>query len=82
MFTLVNFVPEQQRNFLGGRRPTTSFIQHLPFAERKYCNYLTIMPYAIEQFDLSSYPLVISNSYAVAKSVLTAMPVAPNLVID
>jgi hypothetical protein len=49
IFPLLNVVPEQQRSFLGGRRPTTSFIQHSPFAKRKYCNHLAIMPHAIEQ---------------------------------
>jgi len=49
----------------------TSFIQKLPFAKTKYRNYLPFFPYAIEQFDLSSYDLIISSSYAVAKGVLT-----------
>jgi glycosyltransferase involved in cell wall biosynthesis len=71
LFTLVDFLPEDQRHFLNGRRPRTSFIQKLPFAAKKYRSYLPVMPYAIEQFDLSAYPLVISSSYAVAKGVLT-----------
>jgi len=71
VFALVDFLPEQERCFLGGRRPATSFIQHMPFAKRKYRSYLPVMPHAIEQFDLSSYPLVISSSHAVAKGVLT-----------
>jgi glycosyltransferase involved in cell wall biosynthesis len=50
---------------------TTSFIQNLPFAKTKYRNYLPLFPLAIEQFDLSSYDLIISSSHAVAKGVLT-----------
>jgi glycosyltransferase involved in cell wall biosynthesis len=49
----------------------TSFIQKLPFAKKKYRNYLPLYPLAIEQFDLSSYDLVISSSHAVSKGVLT-----------
>jgi glycosyltransferase involved in cell wall biosynthesis len=48
-----------------------SFIQDLPFAKTKYRNYLPLFPLAIEQFDLSSYDLIISSSHAVAKGVLT-----------
>jgi glycosyltransferase involved in cell wall biosynthesis len=48
-----------------------SFIQHLPFARKKYRNYLPLFTGAIESFDLSSYDLIISSSYCVAKGVLT-----------
>lgn len=49
----------------------TSFIQNLPFSKTKYRFYLPLFPLAIEQFDLSSYDLIISSSHAVAKGVLT-----------
>ena len=71
LYTLVDFVPAEQRAFLGGRRPKTSFIQRLPGARRHYRNYLPLMPLAVEQFDLSGYDLIISSSYAVAKGVIT-----------
>jgi len=32
----------------------TSFIDKLPFGKTKYQKYLPLMPYAIEQFDLSN----------------------------
>ncbi|MBS7562858.1 glycosyltransferase family 4 protein [Mucilaginibacter sp. Bleaf8] len=56
---------------LQGHRVTTSFIQKLPLAKSKYRNYLALFPRAIEDFDLSSYDLIISSSHAVAKGVLT-----------
>ena len=71
IYTLIDTVPDAQRGFLGGRPVTTSFIQRLPFGRTKYRSYLPLLPLAIEQFDLSSYGLVISNSYAVAKGVIT-----------
>jgi glycosyltransferase involved in cell wall biosynthesis len=71
LFGLVDFVPDSQRHYLGGRPVTTSFIQGLPGAKRNYRNYLPLMPLAVEQFDLSSYDLVISSSHAVAKGVIT-----------
>ncbi len=48
-----------------------SFIQKLPYGVSRYRTYLPLMPYAIEQFDLSSYDIIISSSHAVAKGVLT-----------
>jgi glycosyltransferase involved in cell wall biosynthesis len=72
LFSMVEFVPENQRSFLGGRKVQTSFIQKLPKAKTHYRSYLPLMPFAVEQFDLSSYDLVISSSYAVAKGVITS----------
>jgi len=71
LYTLVDFLPGEQRGFLNGKTARTSFIQKLPLARKKYRNYLPLMPLAIEQFDLSAYDLIISSSHAVAKGVLT-----------
>ena len=50
----------------------TSFIQSLPFGKTNVQSYLPILPYAIEQFDLREYDLIISSSHALAKGVLTS----------
>jgi glycosyltransferase involved in cell wall biosynthesis len=71
LFALVDFMPDLERTFLHGRRVQTSFVQGLPRARKSFRNYLPLLPMAVEQFDLSSYDLVISNSHAVAKGVLT-----------
>ena len=68
---LVDFLPDSDRAFLGGRTVTTSYLQKMPFARRAFRKYLALMPRAIEQFDMSGYDLVISSSHAVAKGVLT-----------
>jgi glycosyltransferase involved in cell wall biosynthesis len=52
-------------------RITTSAIQKLPFGASKHRMYLVLMPFMIEQFDLSKYDVIISSSHAVAKGVLT-----------
>lgn len=67
LFTLVDFL--EDRRPLGGKAVTTSFIQRLPFARRRYRAYLPLMPLAVEQFDLSGYDLIITSSHAVAKGV-------------
>lgn len=71
LFCLVDFMPEEQRGFLGKRKITTSFIQNLPLAKKHYRHYLPLMPFAIESFDLSGYDLILSSSHATAKGVLT-----------
>ena len=69
IFTLVDFMPQEERGFLHGRKITTSFIQHLPGAHRCFRHFLPLMPRAIEALDVSQYDLVISSSWAFAKGV-------------
>jgi glycosyltransferase involved in cell wall biosynthesis len=71
LFSVVDFLPADKRNFIQNKPVSTSFIQHLPFSRSKYRQYLPLMPLAVEQLDLSGYDLVISSSHAVAKGVLT-----------
>jgi glycosyltransferase involved in cell wall biosynthesis len=71
LFAIVDFLPRDRRILLGDRKITVSFIQHLPFAKKKFRWYLPLMPLAIEQLDLSAYDLIISSSHAVSKGVLT-----------
>ena len=71
LFTLVDFLPPEERGFVGKRAIHTSFLQRLPFARRHYRRYLPLMPVAIESFDLSGFDLIISSSFCVAKGVLT-----------
>jgi glycosyltransferase involved in cell wall biosynthesis len=71
LFAVVDFLSENDRKLLDNKYAKTSFIQRLPFAKKRYRNYLPLMPMAIEQLDVSSYDLIISNSHAVAKGILT-----------
>ena len=72
VFCLINHLPEnQEREFLKGRVKKTSFLQDIPFSKKIYRFCLPLMPFAIEQFDLTGYDLVISSSHAVAKGVIT-----------
>jgi glycosyltransferase involved in cell wall biosynthesis len=71
VYALVDFLKEEERGFLQGKRAQVSFVQRLPGAQQRYRTYLPLMPLAIEQFDLRGYDLVISSSHAVAKGVIT-----------
>lgn len=72
VFGVVDFFDEERRNeYVAGKPITTTFIQNLPFSEKHFRTYLPLMPFAIEQLDMSSYDLVFSSSHAVAKGVLT-----------
>lgn len=71
LYSLIDFLPPDQREFLCGKPVRTSFMQRLPFARNNYRFYLPFAPYAIEQFDLTGYDVVVSSSYVVAKGVLT-----------
>jgi glycosyltransferase involved in cell wall biosynthesis len=49
----------------------TSFIQKLPWGIKKFKWYLPLHPTAMEHFDLSSYDVVISDSSAFSKGIIT-----------
>lgn len=71
IFSVVDFFPEKERNLLlGGRHAKTTFIQKIPYARRFYRSLLPLMPFAIEQLNLTGYDIIISSSYAVAKGVI------------
>ncbi|MBP2167486.1 glycosyltransferase involved in cell wall biosynthesis [Erwinia toletana] len=71
LFSVVDFLPEDQRKIIHNKKVTTTFVQRLPKAKTKYRNYLSLMTYAIEQLDVSAYDIVISSSHAVAKGIIT-----------
>ena len=71
IFSTVDSLPSNQRAFVMGKLSTTTFVQRLPFARTRYRAYLPLMPFAIEQLDLSAYDLILSSSHAVAKGVIT-----------
>ncbi len=71
LFSVVEFMPSQDRAFFGGRTVHTTFVQQLPGARRRYRSYLPLMPWAVERLNLSGYDLVLSSSHAVAKGVVT-----------
>lgn len=50
---------------------TTTFIDKLPFSKKNYPRYLPLMPFALEQLDLTDYDLVISSESGPAKGVVT-----------
>ncbi len=75
LFALFDFIPPGSRGFLLDKPCRTSFLQRLPVLRRdppRYLPYVVpLMPFAVEQFDLSSYDLVISSSHSVAKGALS-----------
>tara|TARA_B110000238_G_scaffold84250_1_gene92662 strand:- start:2282 stop:3430 length:1149 start_codon:yes stop_codon:yes gene_type:complete len=71
-FSLIDDLSDPHRELiLKGKKTKNSFIQKLPFWKKKYRTYLPLFPFAIEQFDLSDYELILSSSSSVAKGVLT-----------
>lgn len=57
--------------FLPGKKVIPSFLQDFPGMPKMFKYYLALMPRAIESFDLSEYDIVLSDSSAYAKGVLT-----------
>lgn len=54
-----------------GKKIKTSFLQKVPFAASRHRYFPILMPYAIEQLDLSDYDIVLSDSGSYAKGIIT-----------
>ena len=72
LFTLIDFLPANDRGFLKDTVIHTSFLQKMPMIRKKHRHYIGIMPLAVEQFDFSRFDLVISSSSSVAKGIITS----------
>ena len=70
IFTLI-YDPARTGRAFASRKIKTSFLQKAPFIKAHHRPFLMLMPLAIEQFDLSKYDLVISDSASFAKGVIT-----------
>lgn len=71
LYSVVDFLTQEQRaNFLN-KKAITTFIQSLPRAKKHYQKYLPLMPFAIEQLDVSDSDIIISSAHSVAKGVIT-----------
>lgn len=71
LYSVIDFLSDKDREKIGGVKANTTFIQKMPYAKTKYQKYLPILPFAIEQLDVSCHDVIISSSHAVAKGVLT-----------
>ncbi len=69
IFTLLH-IKNSTSPLIESKKIYTSFINYLPFVEKKYRNYLPLFPKAIEQFNFNNFDLVISTSHCVAKSII------------
>lgn len=71
LYSVVDFLSTENKQYFQNKKITTTFIQNLPNAKKKYQSYLPLMPLAIEQLDVSKHDIILSSSHAVAKGILT-----------
>ncbi|MBV9355379.1 MAG: glycosyltransferase [Chloroflexi bacterium] len=66
------YAPERMSETIREMDIRTSFMQHLPLVTRQHQPFLLLYPLAFESFDLSEFDIVISNSSAFCKGVVTS----------
>ena len=69
LFTLVH-VPGSVSPGIERLSPRASLLSSLPGAGRLYRHLLPLFPFAVEQFDLDGFDLIVSTSHCAAKSVV------------
>ncbi len=70
IYTLI-YDPKKMRGVFSNKKIRTSFLQKIPFVKSYHRIFPFLMPIAIEQFDLSNYDIVLSDSASFAKGVIT-----------
>lgn len=71
IYTIVYRSDVFENSVISRHQVTTSFAQKLPWSTTKFRHYFMLYPYAVEQFDLRGYDVVISFSAAFSHGVLT-----------
>lgn len=71
LFTLIEHPDEDLKRAIPRRAKATSFLQSIPSLRRWLPYFVPLMPFAIEQFDVSGYDVVISSSHTAAKGIIT-----------
>jgi glycosyltransferase involved in cell wall biosynthesis len=70
IYTLI-YDEEKTHGIFKNKRIYTSFLQNFPYSRKNHRIFPPLMPPAIEQFDLSQYDLVLSDSSSYAKGIIT-----------
>lgn len=68
IYTLLH-QPGSQSPIIESKRICTSSLQRIPVQDHR--KLIALMPYAVEQFDVSRYDLVLSNAFAVTHGVIS-----------
>jgi glycosyltransferase involved in cell wall biosynthesis len=71
IFSIVNFLKNEDREKLLSKNIFTSSIQKYPFSKKISRLYLSKIPLEMEKLNLSKYDLIISDSYALSKGVIS-----------
>ena len=69
VFTLVDFLSEDERSRFDFARIHTSFLQRAPLARHWFRYAAALAPSIVERFDTAPFDIVISDSHAVAKGI-------------
>lgn len=72
LFTLIEHPDEDLKHAIPRRAKATSFLQSMPSPRRWLPYFVPLMPFAVEQFDVSGYDVVISSSHTAAKGIITS----------
>ncbi len=72
LFVTFDNMEGQDRGFLGGKIPRTSFLQNWPFVRKRYTKFLPLLTLAVEQLDVTGYDVVLSSSASIGKGVITS----------
>ena len=72
LFALTENISKENNQIFSGREINTTFIQNLPLGKSNVQKYLPLIPFAIEELNLSKYDLILSSSHIASKGVLTS----------